>query len=142
MGLAMTPTHTRKRGRLYRYYVSTSVIKAGPDACPIKRVPAAKIETLVINQIRVLLQSPEIIVATWRTAKAQDPSIKEADVRNALLEFDPLWNELFPAEQARIVRLLIERVDVGTDHTEIRMRTEGVASLVSELRIRDRPEAA
>jgi site-specific DNA recombinase len=29
--------------------------------------------------------------------------------------FDPLWDELFPAEQARIVALLVERVDIGTD---------------------------
>jgi hypothetical protein len=26
---------------------------------------------------------------------------------------DPLWDELFPAEQARIVALLVERVDIG-----------------------------
>ena len=30
------------------------------------------------------------------------------------MELDPLWDELFPAEQARIVQLLVERVDVGT----------------------------
>ena len=30
-GRAMTPAHTRKKGRLYRYYVTTSVIKEGPD---------------------------------------------------------------------------------------------------------------
>ena len=29
------------------------------------------------------------------------------------MELDPLWDELFPAEQARIVQLLVERVDVG-----------------------------
>ena len=26
---------------------------------------------------------------------------------------DPLWDELFPAEQARIIRLLVERVEIG-----------------------------
>ena len=65
----MTPTHTRRRGRLYRYYVSTSVIKAAESTCPICRIPAAEIEAAVITQIRAVVQSPEIIVATWKAAK-------------------------------------------------------------------------
>jgi hypothetical protein len=46
---------------------------------------------------------------------------------------DPLWDELFPAEQARIVRLLVERVDVGPDGAEVRLRLDGLASLVRDL---------
>jgi hypothetical protein len=43
-GSAMTPTHTRRRGKLYRYYVSTRVLKERADACPISRIAAAEIE--------------------------------------------------------------------------------------------------
>ncbi len=64
----------------------------------------------------------------------QDSTITEAEVRAALLDLDPLWDELFPAEQARIVGLLVERVDVGVDGAAIRLRTEGLASLVQDLR--------
>ena len=32
---------------------------------------------------------------------------------DALTRLDPQWDELFPAEQARIVRLLVERVTVS-----------------------------
>jgi hypothetical protein len=46
---------------------------------------------------------------------------------------DPLWDELFPAEQARIVRLLVERVDVGPTGADIRLRTAGLAGLVRDL---------
>jgi len=46
-------------------------------------------------------------------------------VRDALQRLDPLWDELFPAEQARIVQLLVERVDVSPDGADIRLRTEG-----------------
>ena len=42
--------------------------------------------------------------------------------------------ELFPTEQARIVQLLIERVDVQEDALEVRIRAEGLVSLVGELR--------
>jgi len=60
--------------------------------------------------------------------------IDEAEVREALERLDPLWDELFPAEQARIVQLLVERVDVGPDGADIRLRTEGLTNLVTELR--------
>ncbi len=51
--------------------------------------------------------------------------------------FEPLWDELFPAEQARIVRLLIERVDLAPDGMQVRLRAEGLQTLVAELRMRN-----
>jgi hypothetical protein len=57
----------------------------------------------------------------------------EADVREALERLDPLWDELFPAEQAQIVQLLVERVDVSTNGVDIRLRTQGLTSLVADL---------
>ena len=46
---------------------------------------------------------------------------------------DRLWDELFPAEQARIVRLLIERVEVSPHGADIRLRIAGLTSLMQEL---------
>jgi hypothetical protein len=66
-------------------------------------------------------------------AKAEDPDLTEADVRQALSRLEPLWDELFPAEQQRIVRALVERVVIGLDGAEIRLRVEGLASLVRDL---------
>jgi hypothetical protein len=51
-----------------------------------------------------------------------------------LADFATVWNELFPAEQARVVQLLVERIDVQKDALEVRIRAEGLASLVGELR--------
>jgi hypothetical protein len=132
-GAAFSPTHTRKGGKLYRYYVSQSVLKRGADACPIARVPAAEVETAVIDQLRGLLRAPEIIVGTWRAARPQIDGLREADVREALEQLDPIWDELFPGEQARIVQLLVERVDLAADGLAIRLRTLGLASLVADL---------
>ena len=133
-GAAMSPTHTRKKGRLYRYYISQSVMKRGTGACPIRQVPAAEIERIVIDQIRSLLQTPEVIVQTWRAAHKTDKHLAEREVRVALLEFEPLWNELFPAEQARIVELLVDRVELQPDGNDLRLRVEGLTSLCRELR--------
>jgi hypothetical protein len=133
-GRAMTPANTRKGGRLYRYYVSTDVLKRDADACPVRRIPAAEIESAVIDQLRGLLRTPEIIVATWRAARQSMDGINESEVRDALHRLDPLWDELFPAEQARIVQLLVERVDISPDGADISLRTEGLTNLVADLR--------
>ena len=132
-GAAMSPTHTRKNGRLYRYYLSQTVLKQGRGDCPVTRVPAAEIEKIVVDQVRLLILSPEIIVQTWRNARKSIKGLTESDVRSSLLAFDPLWNELFPAEQSRIIELLVERVDVRTDRVDIKLRIDGVTSLLGEL---------
>ena len=110
------------------------MLKRGPDACPIGRVPAAEIEAAVADQMRGLLRAPEIVVATWRAVRSEIGGITESDVRDALEEFDAVWDELFPAEQARIVQLLVERVDVKPDGVDIRLRAAGLSSLVADLR--------
>jgi len=133
-GKAMTPTHTRRSGRLYRYYVSMDVLKDGASSCPVRRLPAGEIENAVLGHLGVLLRAREIIVQTWRAARKVDRTITEAEVRDAIERLDPVWDELFPAEQARIVQLLVERVDVGPAGLDIHLRTEGLATLVGDLR--------
>ncbi|MCB1376980.1 MAG: recombinase family protein [Alphaproteobacteria bacterium] len=132
-GGAMSPTHTRKKGKLYRYYISQAVLKRGPEACPVRRLPATEIEAAVVGHIRGILQTPDIVVGTWRAAREQIDGLTEEEVREALEQFDPLWDELFPAEQARIVQLLVERVDVRVDGVDIKLRIDGLAGLYREV---------
>ncbi len=51
------------------------------------------------------------------------------------------WDELFPAEQARIVALMVERVEITEDGLDIRLRTDGLAGLVREFGIDARAAA-
>ncbi|HEV7268624.1 MAG TPA: recombinase family protein [Falsiroseomonas sp.] len=115
-GRALSPTHARKNGRLYRYYVAQRVLKgdAAGDASIVRRVSAAEIEAAVVDQVRALLRQPEIVVGTWRAARKDAPDLTEGETQDALHRLDPLWEHLFPAEQARIVRSLVERVVVGS----------------------------
>jgi hypothetical protein len=132
-GAAMSPTHTRKGNRLYRYYVSQDVLKRGPDACPVGRVPAAEVEAAVIDQLRGVFRQPDIVVGTWRAVSGEQDDLTEGEVREALTQLDPLWDELFPAEQARIVQLLVERVDVGMHGVEVRLRPNGLSEVVRDV---------
>jgi DNA invertase Pin-like site-specific DNA recombinase len=141
-GRAMSPTHTRRRGRLYRYYVAQRVLKCGAvgDDNIVRRVSAAEIEAAVVGQVRALLRQPEIIIGTWLAARTEIPDLTEDKTRDALTQLDPLWDTLFPAEQARIVRLLVERIEIGPAGADIRLRLDGLASLVADLSVM-RPNA-
>ena len=131
----MSPTHTRKGSRLYRYYVSQNVLKREAGCLPIVRRVSAGRDRGARSSTSCgrCCGQPEIIVGTWRAARDEAPDLTEAEVREALAQLDPLWDELFPAEQARIVQLLVERVEVGPDGADIRLRVAGLTSLMREL---------
>jgi len=66
-----------------------------------------------------------LLIAEHRRAAKQS--------RKALRRLELLWDELFPSKQARIVRLLVERVEVSPTGADVRLRVAGLASLVRDL---------
>jgi site-specific DNA recombinase len=52
-GNRMTPSHVRKRGIKYRYYLSSALLQGQPErAGAVSRIPAAEIEGLVVRSVR------------------------------------------------------------------------------------------
>jgi hypothetical protein len=147
-GRALSPTHTRKGGKQYRYYVAQTVLKDQDTPNPdiVRRIAAAEIEQVVLAQVRALVRAlvrqPEVIAGTWRAAREEAPDVTEAEVRDALQHLEPMWEELFPGEQARLVQLLVERVTVGPTGADIKLRVDGLSSLVRDLRASPVREAA
>jgi site-specific DNA recombinase len=144
---AMTPTHTRRRGRLYRYYVCLGASRRGHDTCPVRSIAAAEVEGLVLGQVRRLLASPELVARTINavhreSGAAGDLVPQEGEVIEALGALDAVWEELYPAEQARILRLLIERIDVAPDGISVTLHAAGIRSLVAELAGQEAPALA
>jgi site-specific DNA recombinase len=133
-GAAMTPSHTRRRGREYRYYLTAEALHYGHEECPLRSVAAGEVEAAVLGEIRALLRAPEVVARTLKAVREEDEAIDDAEVVEALQALDSLWDELFPAEQARIVQLLVERVDVAPDRLIVSLRVDGLRSLVDELR--------
>jgi site-specific DNA recombinase len=146
-GSAMTPTHTRRRGRLYRYYVCLGASRRGHDTCPVRSIAASEVEGLVLGQVRRLLASPELIARTItavhrENGATEDATVEESKVIEALGALEPVWDELYPAEQARILRLLIERIDVAPDGISVTLHAAGIRSLVAELADQEAPPLA
>jgi hypothetical protein len=106
--------------------VTREAIADGYDTCAVTSVPAADVEGAVLDHVQKLLAAPELVERTWAAAKrGGEDEITEREVTVLLAEFAMVWNELFPAEQARIVQLLVERVDVREDALKIRITAEG-----------------
>ena len=63
-----------------------------------------------------------------------DAAGRERDIVAALGRLDTIWSELFPAEQQRILHLLIERIVIKPSGFAITLRAEGMRSLAEELK--------
>lgn len=199
---AMSPVSTGGPNKIYRYYTCVKADKYGHDCCPVKSVPAGDIEGAVIQQLRSIFKSPEMIAQTYKATRELESEelerlcsekvelesrltkikqtvsrlldsgtsdsaatdeirrtneeyidaqhrfrdvddeiqdmqarlVTERDVAECLRRLDPIWDELFPLEQTRIMQLLIEQVTINTDGMNIRIRGNGLHSLVSEVR--------
>lgn len=199
---AMSPVSTGPAHKNYRYYTCGRASKSGYNNCPVRSVPAGDIEGAVIQQLRAIFKSPEMIAQTYQATRELEAEelerlraertglesrlaelkqtaarlmdsgasdretndeirrtndefidtqhrfqdvddeiqgmqarlVSERDVAESLRMLDPVWDELFPLEQSRIVHLLVERVTVNTDGMSIRIRGSGLHSLVSEIR--------
>jgi hypothetical protein len=90
------------------------------------------LEATVVEQLRRVLRAPRIVDDIVARAIELDASLDEAQVTVAMTQVDQIWDQLFPAEQARIVRLLVDRVVVSTDRIDVRLRPSGIEELASE----------
>lgn len=134
-GRALAPWHTTKaNGRTYRYYLSTRDTHEGRGASGLPRLPAAELEAAVVGQLRHVLRAPEMIEAMLPQAITLDPTLDEAQVTVAMTQVERVWDELFPAEQQRLVRLLVEKVIVTPTNLELRLHPLGIGTLAAESR--------
>lgn len=134
-GAAMTPTSTKKGAKLYRYYVSMDVIRnreTGEETAPM-RLAAGMVEDAVVTEVRRILQTPEVVAQVIGALKKEQGAASEADAIAALHEFSALWAQLFPAEQTRIIQLLVRRVTVTAAGLEVDIRREGIRGVIREM---------
>jgi hypothetical protein len=134
-GHALTPWHSTKKksGQRYRYYIPMRDTKEGAGASGLPRLPAAELESAVLEQLRGLLRAPELINDMAPHAIALDASLDEAMVTVAMTKLDLVWGALFPAEQTRIVKLLVEKVVVSPNDLDVRLHANGIERLVLEM---------
>ncbi|MBP3954770.1 recombinase family protein [Gemmata sp. G18] len=204
-GCAMTPSHSTKGNKRYRYYVCGTAQKRGYRACPSKSIPAEPIEGFVVERVRGVGRDPELLrqvleqarekgaartaeleaehrglekdlrawhgevrrlsvqlkpgednwplvarladlharieAAEHRAAKVREhirtvtsQLIPEDDAARALAAFDPVWGTLTPLERARVIALLVEKVEYdGRDgQVTVSFHPTGIKALADE----------
>jgi hypothetical protein len=115
--------------------------ETGDETAPM-RLAAGMVEDAVVIEVRRILQTPEVVTQVLAALKSDYVRASEADAIAALHEFKALWSQLFPAEQARIIQLLVRRVTVTTAGLEVDIRREGIAGVIREMVAPRRMEAA
>ncbi len=133
----MMPTSTRRRGKLYRYYTPNAHMKKSCGDCPVGNVSAGDIENVVLTQLQNMLQTPEIIAQVWIAAKAADPAFTEKDAHQRLSNILELWEQLFPAEQQRVMRQVVQEVIVKSDGLEIVLNKNGLGDFAKSICVPD-----
>jgi DNA invertase Pin-like site-specific DNA recombinase len=138
-GWTMSPwTTTKKNGKRYRYYIPLRDTKEGVGASGLPRFPAQELENAVLGQLRHLMRHPTMLEDMAAQATKLVPSMDEARVTVAMTRLDTIWDQLFPAEQCRIVRLMIEKVIVYPNDLRLNLNLIGLEKVALELQ----PEAA
>jgi DNA invertase Pin-like site-specific DNA recombinase len=127
-GQRMLPTYTQKKnGKRYRYYVPylekrhSAGATYDPTQPNIGPLPALEIEAAVLAQVHKALQEPEMIIGVWQAGMAlrERQEMDEPAVLLAMRQMSEVWENLFPIEQNRIMRLLIDRVQLHEDGLDI-----------------------
>src|SRR5439155_18522442 len=119
-GERFTPSHAVKKGRRYRYYISTALIdEAGTDRVQGWRLPAQEIEYTMIRILADALTSPAMLLERFGTA-----GIPSDQTRKMLDRATRLASALkrSPAQRAKVVRDLIEKVVIQENTIRIRIR--------------------
>ena len=127
-GNRMTPTHANKRGRRYRYYISASLLDRGTEGPNTMRVPAGEVEGLVLDRLRVLIGSRQMIADAL--APLSLPARELELVLRRFAELTQRWLTIPPEEMRSLTRQIITRVTLSLDRIEIAI---GAAQLARAL---------
>ena len=128
-GTRLSPTHAVKKGKRYRYYVSTALI-TGPCSEHPKgwRIPAGDIERLVLDRLRALFASgaevSDVVAPLGLNASTQramlDRSAKLAE----------RWTTLASLELRELVQSLVQQIQIGDTQIAVWLDRTAIVSSV------------
>ena len=128
-GNPMSPTHTAKNNRRYRYYVSQAVLQfRESNAGSVIRVPARPVEEAVVAQIKQLLTSNlellRTVIPHTLTALQQKTLIENAEA------LATNWDALPPPEQINYLHTLIRNITIGRTGLCLRFSRAAIAAVL------------
>jgi len=124
-GQRMTPTHAVKKGRRYRYHVSTQLISGTrSDHDRGWRIPAGDVEVLILDRLRrralgEALSRFDINASAVRSAMAKASHLVEG-----------YWANLPPIKLRELVRTVVETITVDDESVVASLKPAEVATIL------------
>ncbi len=132
-GERLTPTWSVKKGKRYRYYVSTALVK-GDKRPPStrQRIPAGDLEAIVVERLRSLLSSRKQLLGAL-----DDEHLHNSGHAHLFNRSSQLAEELgqTPERTRTIFTALARRVEVGRDCVKIYVSRSRLAGLLNSGRL-------
>ena len=128
-GARLSPTHAVKKGKRYRYYVSTALITGTRSEHPKGlRIPAGDIEGLVLDRLRAFFASSAEI------GEAIAPLGLDAAAQRAVLDRSAKlaegWTKFASLELREIVRSLVQQIRIDDAQIVVWLNRTAIVSSV------------
>lgn len=92
-----------------------------------------KAEMLTTVNRQAVELSKQLTHVSERCRAYQGNSITEQDVSEAFQNVEGFWEDLFPVERNRLIRLLVDKVEIRETGIDMELRTNGLTTLIAEL---------
>jgi len=129
LGHRMTPSHAKKNGKRYRYYVSRPLTTSNRAKAPGgRRIPAGDIERLVTRRIQEFFADRAEVLGALNQF-VPDTAEQERLVSRASI-FAEGWNDLVPVEVRGILLALVTRIDVQEKRVDIEVNVARITDVL------------
>ncbi|MBW7835358.1 MAG: recombinase family protein [Sphingomonadales bacterium] len=137
LGDPMVASHSRKQGRIYRYYISSSLTHKKSDPAHGWRLPAKEIEGIVLKAVQSFLNDPVKVLNAVGVAKITAALM--AQTQQAAMRLIQAISSASLANLATLLRPLIHQVQVNLYEVVIKIDTRQLCDILG---IHADPEAA
>lgn len=126
-GLRLTPSHSQKQSKRFRYYLSQQLVNEGKASAPNGiRLPAQELESIVIHQLCDWLTDSDALIGALNPKPEQIQNLIAESVKMAT---DLQENKI---EQYQLLRQIIARVEVGSNYVSLFIKAAALISTNAE----------
>ncbi len=129
-GHPLSPSHTRKQNRRYRYYVNQTVLQEREkDAGSILRLPAKIIETLVIQQLLSLWKNTSSLLKllSEKSLSASQQATLLDRAKSLLSE----WDTFTPHQQIIYLKTIFQKIIIRGEGVDLHISTDGMLACLN-----------
>ena len=124
-GHPLSPSHTKKDNRRYRYYVNQVVLQyREKDAGSILRLPAKVIETLVIQQLLSLWKNTKQLLGLLNRKLL--PANKQVSLLDRAKSLFIEWDTYSPHQQIIYLKMIFQKIIIRCEGVDLHISTDGM----------------